>query len=213
MLQNVLVDVGNYNSNISRVLRIIRKSDTPTLSRQIGHRALLPDGSPQTVLYNCTAEPCLDSYDFQIDRIDQDLGGQGTMIRARFSLEAAIVPGRSYAFFFEGCCRPPQYSASDPTTLAIINNFARPFHLRAEVLLAAAGASQPAASIKFVMPDQAACAPLLPHLSILPRILQRALGAKVQCAGCARASAVRVVGPRGGGASPAHGGRPALPLL
>ncbi len=154
MLQNLLEDLNNFNSNTSRVLRIIRRSNDPRTSRQIGHRAILPDGSAQTVLYNCTAEPCLDTYDFQIDRIDQDLGGQGTMIRARFSLEAKLVPGRSYAFFFEGCCRPPQYSASAPNDLSIINNFGRPFHLRAEVLLLA-GVTQPTASIKFVMPDQA----------------------------------------------------------
>ncbi len=155
MLQNVLVDVSNFNSNTSRVLRIIRRSNDPATSRQIGHRAILPDGSAQTVLYNCTAEPCLDTYDFMIDRIDQDIGGQGTRIRARFSLEAIIIPGRSYAFFFEGCCRPPQYSPSAPNALSIINNFGRPFHLRAEVLLHSGGVAQPTASIKFVMPDQA----------------------------------------------------------
>ena len=166
LLQNLLLDVSNFQSNASRVLRIYRRSQDAAFSRQIGYRTTLADGTLQTVTYNCTSPPCLDTYDFQIDRIDNDVGNQAPMIRARFTLEALIAPGRSYAFFFEGCCRPPQYNDQAPDALSVINNYGAPFHVRAEVLLAA-GAANPTSSIKFVMPDQARVPPPSPF-ALLP---------------------------------------------
>jgi hypothetical protein len=170
-LRNLQTDVNNFMNNASRVLNIDRRSQDAQYIRQIGFRSPNADGSLQTVVFNCSTQPCLDIYDFQIDRIDTDLGNQVPMIRARFSFEARIVPGRSYAFFFEGCCRPPLYNRASPDALSVLNNPNLPFHVRAEVLLVAgsAGAANPTSSISFAMPDQARIGPSAAARRTAPR--------------------------------------------